>query len=58
MSKLINQNKARKARDKADKRATEDRKAELRGRSKTDRALDKSVTERAERDLDGHRRDE
>lgn len=58
MSKVINLNKARKARDKADKRATADRNAAMHGRSKADKALDKSVTERAERDLDGHRRDE
>ena len=58
MSKVINLNKARKTRDKAEKRASADRNAARHGRSKAEKALDKSVTERAERDLDGHRRDE
>ncbi|MBY6005502.1 DUF4169 family protein [Salipiger bermudensis] len=58
MSKVINLNKVRKARDKADKRAAADRNALLHGRSKADKALDKNTVEKAERDLDGHRRDE
>ena len=58
MSKVINLNKARKARDEADKRTTAERNAAVHGRSKADKARDKNVTERAERDLDGHRRDE
>lgn len=58
MSKVINLNKARKARDKAEKRATADRNAALHGRSKSDKTLDKSTVDKAARDLDGHRRDE
>ncbi|WP_417719183.1 DUF4169 family protein [Salipiger sp.] len=58
MSKVVNLNRFRKDRARAEKRETGDRNAVLHGRSKADKDLDKARAEKAARDLDGHTRDE
>lgn len=58
MSKVINLRRAKKARARAEKRAQADTNAVLHGRSKAEKTLAKAQAEKAERALDGHRRDE
>jgi len=53
----INLRAARKARDRAEKRATADQNAAKFGRSKAQKVLDQAQTEKSARDLDGHARD-
>lgn len=57
MAGIVNLRQARKARARAEARAEADQNAARFGRSRTARASDKAQAERAERLLDGHRRD-
>lgn len=57
MSGIINLNKQRKARRRAEKRREADANAARFGRSKADRALDEARRAKARRDLDAHERD-
>ena len=58
MSEIVNLNKARKARARADGKARADANAVKFGRTKTEKSLDKSKADKARSDLDAHRRDE
>ena len=58
MAKVVNLNKARKARDKIRKTAQADENAVKFGRTKTERARDKAEADRARSLIDGHKRDE
>lgn len=57
MAKIVNLNKTRKARAKADKRRQADANAVAFGRSKVEKAHARAQIEKAGRDLDGHKRD-
>lgn len=58
MSNIVNLNRFRKEKARAEKRAQADENAVKHGRSKADRAREKAETEKAERDLDGLKREE
>ena len=58
MTKVINLNKARKARAKTRKRAEADENAVRHGRTKAQKTLDKANADKANRHLDGHRTEE
>ena len=55
--KPINLNKARKARARADKQARADENAVKHGRSKAQKAAEKTAQDKAVIRLDGHKRD-
>ena len=57
-AKIINLNKARKARAKTRKRAEADENAVRHGRTKAQKTLDKANADKANRHLDGHRTEE
>ena len=56
--KVVNLNKARKAKTRAEKKTQADANAVKFGRTKAEKSLDRAKTDKAARDLDGHRRDE
>ena len=58
MSEIVNLNKARKARARADKKARADANAVKFGRTKAEKSLDKAKSDKARSDLDAHKRDE
>ena len=53
----VNLGKARKARERAEKKARADANAVKFGRTKAEKALDKARGEKAARDLDQHRKE-
>lgn len=55
---LVNLNKVRKARARDARKARAAENAVKFGRTRAEKTLDKSDTDRAARDLDGHRRDD
>jgi hypothetical protein len=55
--KVVNLNKARKARAKHEKRAQADANAVKFGRTKAERDAEKARAGKAARDLDGHKRE-
>lgn len=57
MGTVINLNRHRKAKARADKRAQADANAARHGRSKAERLADARAADKATRDLDGHKRD-
>ncbi len=57
MAGVVNLTKARKARDRAAKRAEADANAAKFGRSKAQRALEEAEAEKARAALDAHKRD-
>ncbi len=57
MAELVNLRQARKARSRAEKRATGNQNAARFGRTKSGKALEEARTEQAKRLLDGHRRE-
>ncbi|MEC3860179.1 DUF4169 family protein [Mesobacterium sp. TK19101] len=54
MSTVVNLNKARKVKARAEKKVRGDQNAVKFGRSKAEKALEKARAEKARRDLDGH----
>ena len=57
MAQLVNLRTARKARDKAARKAEADQNAAKFGRRKSDTQRDAAEAEKARRDLDGHLRE-
>ncbi len=57
MAGVVNLNRFRKEKARAEKRAEADANAAKHGRTKAEKALDKARAEKAARDLDGHERD-
>lgn len=57
MSKVINLNKLRKARARQEKAARADENAVKFGRTKAEKQADQKVSEKATRELDGHKRE-
>lgn len=57
MSKVVNLNKARKQRQRDAKRRVADSNAVKFGRTKSEKAKDQAEAEKAERNLDGHKRE-
>jgi hypothetical protein len=57
MSNVVNLNRARKARDKAGKKAKADENAVKFGRTKAEKSQDKATRNLQARKLDGHLRD-
>lgn len=57
MSKPVNLNQVRKARERSDKRALADENAVKFGRTKADKELDATRAQKAQDTLDQHRRD-
>lgn len=58
MSKIVNLRQARKARDRAAKEADATANAARHGRTKAERLAEDNAAAKAEKHLDGHRRDE
>ncbi len=58
MTSVINLRQARKDRDRAEKRAKADANAAKHGRTKAQKAVEKSDADRAAKHLDGARRDD
>lgn len=58
MAEPVNLNRFRKAKARADKKARADENVAKFGRSKADRELEHAKTEKARRDLDGHKSDD
>lgn len=58
MGEVVNLNKARKARERAAKRAEADANAAKFGRSKAEKDLNTARGEKSARDHDAHRRDD
>ena len=58
MAEIINLNRARKARAKAGARATADANRALHGRTRAERTEQDVTRDRAERHLDGHKRED
>ncbi|MDZ4112049.1 MAG: DUF4169 family protein [Brevundimonas sp.] len=58
MAEIINLNRARKARQKAGAKATAEANRALHGRSRADRAAQKIERERADRHIEGHKRED
>ncbi len=56
--KVVSLSRARKTRARDDKRRQADANAAKHGRGKAEKATDAAVANKAERDLDGHRRDD
>ncbi len=57
MAEVVSLSRARKARDRAKKRAQADANVVQFGRSKAEKARDDQIADKARRDLDGHRKD-
>jgi len=57
MAGVVNLNRFRKEKARAEKRAEADANAAKHGRTKAEKALDKARAEKTARDLDGHERD-
>lgn len=57
MAKVVNLNKARKTRDRAEKRMQADENAVKFGLTKAERKLNKARAEKSARDLDGHEKE-
>jgi hypothetical protein len=57
MAEITNLNRFRKAKARAEKRRKGDENAALHGRTKAERDLEKARADKAERDLDGHRKE-
>ena len=55
MSKIVNLNRFRKDKARADKRAQADANAVRHGQSKAAKAQEKAKADKARRDLDGHK---
>lgn len=55
MSKIVNLTRFRKDKARAEKRAKADANAAKHGRSRTDKAREAAQTDKARRDLDGHK---
>ena len=58
MSNVINLNKFRKQKTRAEKRAQGDENAARHGRSKADKALDAARAEKSRQDHEAHKRDD
>lgn len=58
MGTITNLSRFRKAKARADKRARADENARRHGRSKAEREAEALAARKAERDLDGHKREE
>ncbi len=58
MAEIINLNRARKARQKAGAKATAEANRALHGRSRADRDAQKIERERADRHIEGHKRED
>ena len=58
MNGIVNLNKARKEKARAERKARADANAAKFGRTKTEKALDRAKADKARADLDAHRRDE
>ena len=56
--KVVSLSRARKTREREDKRRQADANAAKHGRTKADKVADAAEANKAERDLDGHRRDD
>ncbi|MGR3541959.1 MAG: DUF4169 family protein [Hasllibacter sp.] len=57
MSKVVNLNRARKARARADRKAGAEANAVRFGRTKAQREVERAEAEKARRDHDGHERE-
>lgn len=57
MAGIVNLNRFRKEKARADRRAEADANAAKHGRTKAEKALEKARVEKAARDLDAHERD-
>ena len=57
MTGVVNLNRFRKEKARAERRAEADANAAKHGRTKAEKALDQARAEKAARDLDGHERD-
>ncbi len=57
MAGVVNLNRFRKEKARADRRAEADANAAKHGRTKAEKALEKARAEKTARDLDGHERD-
>ncbi len=57
MAGVVNLNRFRKEKARAERRAEADANAVKHGRTKAEKALEKARAEKAARDLDGHERD-
>ncbi len=57
MAGVVNLNRFRKEKARAERRAEADANAAKHGRTKAEKALDQARAEKAARDLDGHERD-
>ncbi|EAQ01063.1 hypothetical protein OB2597_03459 [Pseudooceanicola batsensis HTCC2597] len=57
MSKIVNLNRARKQKQRSDKRATADANAVKFGRTRAEKTQERSERDQAARRLDGHRLD-
>ncbi len=57
MSRIVNLNKARKERARAERRARSEENIVRFGRTKAEKQRERATKEKAERDLDGHRRE-
>lgn len=58
MAEILNLNRARKARAKADDRAKASENRAKHGRNKIEKALDQARTDKLRRDLDGAKRED
>lgn len=58
MAEPVNLNRVRKQKARAEKKARADANAAKFGRSKAEKTRDTAAAERAQRHLDGHKRDE
>ena len=58
MNGIVNLNRARKEKARAERKARADANAAKFGRTKTEKALDRAKTEKARADLDAHRRED
>jgi hypothetical protein len=58
MSNVVNLNKVRKKKSRADAKARADANSVLHGRSKSDKSLDKARRDKAEKDHASHKRDD
>ena len=58
MSEIVNLNKARKAKARAERKTRADANVAKFGRTKAEKALENAKAKKATSDLDGHRRDD
>lgn len=58
MSEPVNLNRFRKAKARAEKKARAEENVAKHGRSKAERALDRARADKADKGLDGHRRED